>query len=117
MLAASCRTGRPGRSRTYLALPLTLTAVTPVHSLTINGSVPIDLVLSMPVLSGIFLGRIQYWNDSAIAALNPHLSTAEHRTIRFVSSCPSSTLQIWMCSFESLYLSRCTDFARRMQTR
>jgi len=34
------------------------------------------LVLSLPILADISLGNIVFWNDSALVALNPILSTA-----------------------------------------
>ena len=49
--------------------PAVIIAITPVVNL--PGIKPGELTLSGPVLADIFLGKIAYWDDPAIAKLNP----------------------------------------------
>ena len=49
--------------------PVVIGGIVPVVNL--DGMQPGDLKLSGPVLADIFLGKVQKWNDKAIADLNP----------------------------------------------
>jgi len=54
-----------------IQFPLVIGGVVPVVN--ISGVGPGQLQLTGPVLAKIFLGRIPYWDDPAIAGLNPQL--------------------------------------------
>lgn len=49
-------------------LPVGVYAISMVYNLGYN-----NLVLSLPVLVGIYMNEIKYWNDSSILALNPDM--------------------------------------------
>ena len=55
--------------------PIVMGGVVPVVN--IEGVAPGQLKLTGPVLADIYLGRIQKWNDPAIAALNPGLKLGD----------------------------------------
>ncbi len=55
--------------------PVVIGGVVPVVN--IEGVAPGKLKLTGPVIADIFLGKIQKWNDAAIAALNPDLKLGD----------------------------------------
>jgi len=55
--------------------PIVIGGVVPVAN--IEGLAPGKLKLTGPVLADIYLGKIQKWNDPAIAALNPDLKLGD----------------------------------------
>jgi len=57
------------------SFPVAAGALVPVYNLP---EVSVPLLLSRQVLSQIFRGAIRYWNDSALAALNPALALPPH---------------------------------------
>ncbi len=53
-------------------IPIALFAITPAYNIAeLLGQDP--LVFTLQMIADIFLGHITYWNDSAIAAMNPKL--------------------------------------------
>ena len=63
-----------------LNVPVAISALQIVYNLPGLNAFPGSLRLSGPVLAGIYTGRVRFWNDAAIAALNPGIALP-HRAI------------------------------------
>jgi phosphate transport system substrate-binding protein len=90
-----------------LHLPTVLGAVVPVYNLP---GVQAELKFSGQVLANIFLGRINKWNDTAIAALNPGVKLPPTDITVVHRSDGSGTTYIWVD-----YLSKVSpDFKQKV---
>src|SRR2546423_2855868 len=52
---------------------------------------PVGLRLSGPVIAGMFLGRIKYWDDKKLKALNPHKKLPHEKIVPIYRSDASGT--------------------------
>jgi phosphate transport system substrate-binding protein len=73
--------------------PVIIGGVVPVVNL--RGIGPGQLKLTGPVLADIFLGKIAYWDDKAIADLNPQLGLPSQQIIPVHRAADSGTRQIF----------------------
>ncbi|MDB6060746.1 MAG: pstS 4 [Verrucomicrobiaceae bacterium] len=82
--------------------PIVIGGVVPVVNLEVAKAG--DMRFSGPVLADIFLGKIEKWNDPAIAALNPSLSLPDQKITIVHRSDGSGTTFNWVN-----YLSKVSD--------
>jgi phosphate transport system substrate-binding protein len=75
-----------------LHIPLVMGAVVPAYNLP---GVTQPLRFTGPVLADIYLGKVQRWNDPALAALNPGVSLPDQEIVVVRRSDGSGTTYIW----------------------
>ncbi|MFA5664660.1 phosphate ABC transporter substrate-binding protein PstS [Castellaniella sp.] len=76
-----------------LQFPAVIGAIVPIVNL--QGVAPGELRLTGPVLADIFLGRIERWDDPAIAALNPGLALPARDIVVVHRADGSGTTYVW----------------------
>ncbi len=79
---------------TILHIPIAITAVTLAYNFAPFQEIP-ELTLNGDVLAKIFLGEVRFWNDEAIAALNPSMQLPNLPIFVVHRNDPSGTTSIF----------------------
>jgi len=87
-----------GLPEATLTLPLAASAVAVAYNV---AGMPAGLNLTGAILAGIYLGTITFWNDSAIAAVNPGVSLPAAAPISVIHDGPGSSTSYVFTGFLS----------------